>query len=132
MEPQISMLLGFAIENFLKGVWVSMNASETKNVEKLPKAISGHNLVILAKEMAIDLDECEVELLRVLSEYTTWRGRYAISKAAHLNGEAFAKAKNLNLVGRQYPGDVDWPPCVHSVIGKIYDKWKNGSALVAP
>lgn len=122
MEPQISLLLGYSLENFMKGLWVHKNPDAVADTKKLPKEFTedtGHDLNKLAGFIGITVTESEAELLRVLSEFSRWRGRYAIEKNAERNAEAWAKAANLNIVSSQYPGEVKWPPEVYSVMNKI-------------
>ena len=129
MEPQISMLLAYALENYLKGLWVHQNSHELnlkKQMTKLPQeftANSGHDLNALATLTKIDLNEKEAELLRILSEHSTWRGRYAIATNISDNSASWGKAKNLMIISQKYPGTVDWPDELHSILEKINEKF---------
>lgn len=122
MEPQISMLLGYSLENFMKGLWVHQHPEAVADAKKLPSQLTqntGHDLNELAHFIGIEVTEGEAELLRVLSEFSRWRGRYAIEKNEERNGEAWSKAANLKIVSSQYPGEVKWPAEVYSVLDKI-------------
>lgn len=120
MEPQISMLLGYAIENYLKGLWVHQNPKDLNSHECLPHVLKEHDLNKLCAMTKVEPDAAEKELLRILSAYSTWQGRYAIPMSANANAKAWVNANNLLIVSSKYPGPVKWPDEVYSLIDKIF------------
>lgn len=68
-----AMLVAMGFENFLKGIIVSRQL-HTQISENLPFA--SHNLLDLAKYAEVQLTKNEEKQLRMLTEYSVWRGRY--------------------------------------------------------
>jgi len=125
LEPTVSLLVAYAIENFLKGAWAHQNHAKVASASKLPVELtkdSGHNLNQLCDDIGIVLTPAEREALRVLSEFGRWRGRYNTDKTADRNAQAWADARNLTLISRKYPGEIDWPDEVNSILEKIAAK----------
>ena len=90
MEPVISMLTAYALENFLKGLWVFQNPTKVKSALNLPQELtkdSGHDLNRLCILTGLKTTSGEQEVLRVLSDFARWRGRYAIERTAERNAE---------------------------------------------
>lgn len=75
------MLAGFAVENLVKGIIVAKKLASAKSGE-LDKRLSKHDLLKLCEQAGIEiqLDETEKNLLKRLSTYTVWAGRYPASK----------------------------------------------------
>lgn len=122
MEPVISMLVAYALENFLKGLWVFQNPAKVRSATNLPRELtqdSGHDLNKLCAINGLTTTPAEQEVLRVLSEFSRWRGRYVIERNAERNSHAWEKAANLHLISAKYPGPVEWPDEVTSVMKKI-------------
>jgi len=69
------MLAGFALENLLKGILMATHPEYFKTNAKMVD-IRSHDLVSLCKRCGISLEPDEWELLRVLTEYAEWMGRY--------------------------------------------------------
>lgn len=127
LEPTVSLLVAYAIENFLKGTWAHQNPAKVGSASKLPLELtkdSGHNLNQLCADTGIVLTSAESEALRVLSEFAKWRGRYTIDKTAERNAQAWANAQNLTFISRKYPGEIGWPDEVNSILEKIAAKLK--------
>jgi hypothetical protein len=77
------MLSGFALENLLKGILVARDPSRVGSPQKLFDW--GHNLVTLAADANIALSADEDRVMRRLTDYTTWAGRYpTANKTAHM------------------------------------------------
>jgi hypothetical protein len=75
-DSVLMMLLGFAIENLLKGLYVS-----TLREAKAPRALKdldlpGHDLVEIANMVGVVLNERESAILAALRESILWYGRY--------------------------------------------------------
>ncbi len=74
---QATMLIGFSIENALKGLLVEQfdNNMGNKLHEELKKT---HNLLTLANKVGIELTENEKLILSYFTESIIWSGRYPI------------------------------------------------------
>ncbi len=88
---QALLLIGYGIENLLKGLWVNKNNPNKEQVEsdRINSRIATHNLSELAKEIGLDLSEEEISTLNVFREIIEWRGRYPIP----LNVTDYANSK---------------------------------------
>ncbi|MBI1259800.1 MAG: hypothetical protein GC204_20220 [Chloroflexi bacterium] len=71
------MMMGYAIENALKGVIVAGKV-ELVSREKVDKSLKIHDLCALAGKAGITLGADEAGLLKMLEHYVTWSGRYPI------------------------------------------------------
>lgn len=79
--PSCFMLIGFSIENLLKGLLLEKekeNAFDEKNRFKYHT----HNLCFLAKKVANSFSQDELDILEVLEHYLVSQDRYPISKNA--------------------------------------------------
>ena len=75
------MLVAYALENLLKALYIKLNKDLVKRTleekNRLPKAIAGHDLYRLAKELrVVNLEWGEKSLLQKLSRSAVWFGRY--------------------------------------------------------
>ncbi len=77
-----SLLFGLAMENILKAVILNELPDDEKKIiiKKWPG--DGHNQILLANKAKINLTEIEKDILRRLSEFVRWAGRYPIPKSA--------------------------------------------------
>ena len=74
---QATMLIGFSIENALKGLLVKQ--LDNNNGNKLHKELKKtHNLLTLAKNVGLQLTENEKLILMYFTESIIWSGRYPI------------------------------------------------------
>jgi hypothetical protein len=79
-DSVLMMLFGFAIENLLKGLYVSTlkNAKRPRTLDEL--GVSRHGLAVIAKKVEAALgeqfSESEIKLLTDLEQTIVWRGRY--------------------------------------------------------
>jgi len=79
-DSVLMMLFGFAIENLLKGLYVSTlkNSKRPRRVTEL--GVSRHKIADIAKKVAAALgeqfSESEINLLTGLEHMIVWRGRY--------------------------------------------------------
>jgi hypothetical protein len=80
-DSVLMMLFGFAIENLLKGLYVSTlkNAKRPRTLNEL--GVSRHRLAVIAKKVEAALgeefSESEMDLLTNLEQTIVWHGRYA-------------------------------------------------------
>ena len=77
-----TLLYGLSLENLLKGVLIKIGGSRISNWKLSRWSGSGHDLVALARDAGISLDEVECDLLARLSAYVEWAGRYPIPLSA--------------------------------------------------
>jgi hypothetical protein len=76
---QATMLIGFALENYLKGLWIEQNDIKINDsIDRLPKQMKTHDLASLANELNIELEKDEIEVLNFFTESVKWFGRYPI------------------------------------------------------
>ena len=77
------MLYGFAIENALKGLIIAKGGASVSE-KKIDPKIKTHNLVSLATDAGIALDDNEREVLATISMLAEWAGRYPVpAKLTH-------------------------------------------------
>jgi hypothetical protein len=81
-DSVVNLLLGFAIENLLKGVYVTTlaNVPQIKDLSELKFPTTGHELEIFARHVGstlpIEFSPDEVDLLHALERVILWYGRY--------------------------------------------------------
>jgi hypothetical protein len=80
-DSVIVLLLGFGIENLLKGLYAgTVGRTDVKNLRELTFPNSGHELEPIAKSLTeplgIQFSGEEIDLLHVVEHYILWRGRY--------------------------------------------------------
>ncbi len=83
LHPAELMLKGMAIECFLKALWVKRGHKLAKDGKYV--GISGaadHDLVQLAEVLQLTLDGLEKDVLRRLSHFVEYGGRYPVPKDA--------------------------------------------------
>lgn len=78
MQDQALLLLGYAIENLLKGLILQAGKAMIEQGEKQPGEITGHDLGKLAESAGEHPSAKEAELLARLTTYTVWRGKYPV------------------------------------------------------
>lgn len=76
------LLSAFALENLLKVIVLRRCRddfrSEIEKTGKIPRALLGHDLVILAERAGYSVSEVDEGLLRRLSRWSSWSGRYPV------------------------------------------------------
>jgi hypothetical protein len=70
------MIIGFATENYLKGIYVTQNPEIIEN-DKLIK-LNSHTLLKLFQELNLKISKKEIDLIERLEEFILWAGRYPI------------------------------------------------------
>lgn len=103
------MMMGFAIENALKGIIVADDTTLVSS-DRVEKNLKTHNLRNLAETADITLDDAEAGLLEMLEYYVTWSGRYPIP----LSDQAYQKF----YAGRKLKFPMDFELSV-SIFNKI-------------
>ena len=86
------LLLGYALENLIKGYLIFRFLKEHKiprhsDLEFLEKHVwrtkKSHDLILLSQKAKLKLSDSEKDLLKKLTKYTTWKGRYHIPKSSN-------------------------------------------------
>ena len=81
-DSVVNMLLGFAVENLLKGIYVSTlnNVDQIKDLSELNFPTRAHELELIANAVArklpLEFSRDEIELLQALEHMILWYGRY--------------------------------------------------------
>lgn len=73
VEAVYLMLLGMSVENAIKAICIIHNQELISSGKLKPWGCDGHNLVDIAKLAKLSCDE---RLLKILSYYIKWAGRY--------------------------------------------------------
>jgi hypothetical protein len=76
-----AMLMGYAIECGLKGIWVRRGHKFVLN-GKYQGVGNDHNLIALAQKVGFQTTPLEADVLKRLSKFSRFAGRYPISKAS--------------------------------------------------
>ncbi|CAM3126959.1 hypothetical protein PASE110613_17685 [Paenibacillus sediminis] len=69
------LLISFAIENILKGIYVLNNNFKLDNDYRIRPRL-GHNLLSISNNLYINLSLEEEQILNKLTHYLIWEGRY--------------------------------------------------------
>lgn len=85
IESVYLMLIGMSVENALKALYVIYNPELIGNGEMKRKWKDGHDLVKLAELSGYICNEANIDLLRNLSAYIKWAGRYPIPQKVSPN-----------------------------------------------
>ena len=79
-------LAGMALENLTKGIPIGRNPSVVSpdrfDLHSLVRSEGGHDLRELAQKVAADLTADEVDLMKRLTEFIVWAGKYPIHRKA--------------------------------------------------
>jgi hypothetical protein len=73
------MLIGYMIEALLKGILVAKGHNCVVNSKFVGFGVNGHDLIALANKAELSFSKEEGNLLKMLTEHTTWAGRYPIA-----------------------------------------------------
>lgn len=72
------LLIGYAFENLLKGIYITQNPEIMMESDRLPSRLQTHNLIDLVEESGLDINSEERSLLLRLTICTTWLGKYPV------------------------------------------------------
>jgi hypothetical protein len=72
------LLIGFAVEVFLKGIFISREPHNQASLNKMFRL--SHNLKDLVSYLEINVTASEEEIINRLTNYTIWDGRYPTPK----------------------------------------------------
>lgn len=93
------LLLGLAVENAAKAVWIAKRpeiVSTTSFSGELFKSEGGHDLKVLVGEV-LDLSSAEKSLLDRLQEHVVWAGRYPIPKKSNRYHDSRSPTNKLSM-----------------------------------
>jgi hypothetical protein len=100
------MIVGFAVENYLKGIYV-ISFPEVIKDDKLIK-LNRHDLLQLMRELKFEVLKEEFDLIERLEEFVLWAGRYPIpSKFGRLIPKKHREGTKFNFIVYSLPTDVD-------------------------
>ena len=122
------MLVSYALENLLKALYIKLNKDSVKREleakKQLPKAIAGHDLYRLAKELGVvNLEWGEEALLQKMSRSVVWFGRYPTPiTPPQLDRFYESEFEELNIPFRSYSSD-DLEE-IQNIILRVRDKLK--------
>ncbi|MFI5281755.1 MAG: hypothetical protein ACHQ0J_01330 [Candidatus Dormibacterales bacterium] len=105
------MLSGFALENLLKGILVARDPSRVRSAPKMLSWRQNHDLVLLSAEASVQLTSTQIRVMRRLTDYTTWAGRYPTAmNADHMKARVHAPT-----------GGATWDTSDNSVVDQLYE-----------
>ena len=122
------MLVSYALENLLKALYIKLNKDSVKKEleekKQLPKAIAGHDLYRLAKELeVVNLEWGEESLLQKVSRSAVWFGRYPTPiTPSKLDRFYKSEVEKLRIPFRSYSSD-DLKE-IKSIISRVRHKLK--------
>lgn len=73
------MLIGYTLETLLKGIIVAKGHNCIVNSKFVGFGVNGHDLIALANKAEVSFDNEQSKILKLLTEHTTWAGRYPIA-----------------------------------------------------
>jgi len=114
---EATLLLAYASENLLKGLWIAKNTVEGQLMKELPKAIKTHDQIALANLTSITLNRSERSLATLFTDFVIWCGKYT----APLSNEDYVRwwGKKFALLQGRYPKKKEFPRVVQTYLAKI-------------
>ncbi len=98
------MLIGFALENYYKGIIIGKMMSDDRRKEKgiLDEELRSHDLLKLARQAQIEINEFSESQLNHLKEYALWKGRYPLpiraSDIGNINYNPPKKGERFHII----------------------------------
>jgi hypothetical protein len=74
---EYSLLMGYALENLLKGILMAQHPEYFKPGEKITD-VRSHNLLSLCKRCSLTVSAAEEDILKKLTDHTEWIGKYPV------------------------------------------------------
>jgi len=102
LAPQASLLAALAVENLLKGLWILRHQDELNDTDKLPKPLCTHNVLKMAEDLGLELDDQEQNCLKHLSQMSEWQGKYRIPLRREVNIQTHRVWINPDLMLSKY------------------------------
>jgi len=114
------MLMGYALEDLAKGIIAhkaytpairdvtpfeeQFKKFEFTRKDGLPCKLGTHDLsdLYMARDIGFDVNDREIAHLKVLSEYTLWKGRYPVPlKIGHVSSSSEPSLEDLSMTARK-------------------------------
>jgi hypothetical protein len=106
VSPIYLMIVGFAVENYLKGIYVISNPDIIEN-DKLVK-LNRHDILKLLYELKFEISKEEIYLVERLEEFVLWAGRYPIpAKFERLIPKKHREGTKFDFIVYSLPTDVE-------------------------
>jgi len=113
------LLMGLAVENAFKAVWVHRNPPSLKNGRIKPSQLgggkTGHSLLILSRQIGLTLSKDEETVLQRFEAYTKWLGKYRVSLSEGPYNEADTK-------GYRVLADPDDLRVAHALVARAQEE----------
>ena len=109
LYPQISLLAGLAMENFLKGIWVLKNPLDLNVIDQLPKVLKTHDVLFLAETVGLSLTKEEKLCLKHLSQMSKWQGKYQIPLSQRENVQTHREGVTPTFMLSKYDRNSESP-----------------------
>jgi hypothetical protein len=77
--PIYMLLVGLAIENLAKGIYVARHPTACSS-DNLPGELATHKAIELLESLDMSLSQAEVSLLERIETFVLWAGRYPIPR----------------------------------------------------
>ena len=77
VTPVYMLLVGLAIENLAKGIYVARHPSVCSS-DNLPRELTTHKAIELLESLDVGLSQAEIGLLERIETFVLWAGRYPI------------------------------------------------------
>jgi hypothetical protein len=120
-EPA-TLFLALSFENLLKGIWVKENETTLIKSDSIPNLLNTHYLTKLARECTLNLSKEEEEMLKLLTIFSKWRGKYNLPLNKKENVNFWEGKFQVDFLIRKYPGDFGFPDEVKSLRMKISER----------
>jgi hypothetical protein len=118
-----TLLMGYAFENWLKGIWVKQNLDEHAEYHVIPNELKSHDLVKLSDKTGLILTDNERKILESLTQFIKWRGRYFIPLDKEDNGKAWENADDLLFLFKNCSEKIDVPDEIRTIASKLKDAY---------
>jgi len=80
IAPIYMLLVGLAIENLLKGIYVARNPT-TCSSDRLPRELTQHKTIEFCERLGLSISQAEGLLLERIETFVVWAGRYPIPRS---------------------------------------------------
>jgi hypothetical protein len=115
------MLRGFAVECLLKAIWVKKGNLLTRGGRLVPIQAGAHDLVQIAHRVGFRLTAREKDVLRRLSHFATYAGRYPVPTRA-------ADMALTRAVGGGKAAPTTWGSTDNSIFNAVLRRLKKSLA----
>lgn len=100
------MIVGFAVENFIKGIYVILNPDIITD-DRLVK-LNRHDILQLLRELKFTISKEEIDLVERLEEFVLWAGRYPIpAKFERLIPKKHREGTKFDFIVYSLPTDAE-------------------------